>query len=230
MSPRVRRNGRIVFLLIGSFYAGAIAGWLLHASFSPSPSPSPTPASPDSIAATGEADLGTTAPEVREEPAALAKDPAIATDPIAELKRRDLRLPVEGATVAALEGQFDQRRGGGSRGHEAVDILAPRHAPVHAADDGTIAKLFNSAAGGITIYQFDPTETFCYYYAHLERYASGLEEGQRVRRGDVIGYVGTSGNAPPNTPHLHFAVLELTPEKKWSEGRPLDPYAVFSGR
>ena len=113
------------------------------------------------------------------------------------------------------------------RVHEAVDILAPRHTPVQAVDDGTIAKLFPSKAGGNTIYQFDPNGRLCYYYAHLERYADGLHEGQAVSRGQVIGYVGTSGNAPPDTPHLHFAVNQLNADRHWWQGRALDPYEVF---
>ena len=126
-----------------------------------------------------------------------------------------------------MKGGFAERRDAGGRPHEAVDILAPRNTPVHAVDDGTIAKLFVSRAGGITIYQFDPSGRFCYYYAHLDRYAPGLLEGQRVSRGDVIGYVGTSGNAPPNTPHLHFAVFELDADRRWWKGRAIDPYLIF---
>jgi murein DD-endopeptidase MepM/ murein hydrolase activator NlpD len=115
----------------------------------------------------------------------------------------------------------------GTRVHEALDILAPRNTPVKAVDDGTIARLFYSKAGGITVYQFDPSERFCYYYAHLERYADGLREGDRVRKGQVLGYVGTSGNAPRNTPHLHFAVFRLTAAKRWWEGTPIDPYLIL---
>jgi murein DD-endopeptidase MepM/ murein hydrolase activator NlpD len=144
----------------------------------------------------------------------------------AELAERDLTMPVEGISPDQLTRQFDQPRGG-SRRHEAIDILAPRNTPVRAVEDGTIARLFNSKAGGITIYQFDPTEKFCYYYAHLERYAPGLKEGDHVRKGQVIGYVGTSGNAPENTPHLHFAIFRLTAEKRWWEGTPIDPYDVL---
>jgi peptidoglycan LD-endopeptidase LytH len=140
----------------------------------------------------------------------------------------DLRSPIDGADFASWKGEFDQRRDGGSRGHEAVDILSPRNTPVHAVADGTIAKIFESKAGGHTVYQFDADGRLCYYYAHLERYADGLHDGQTVSQGDVIGYVGTSGNAPANTPHLHFAVYQLDAEKRWWKGTPLDPYLVFS--
>ena len=118
-----------------------------------------------------------------------------------------------------------QPRGG--RQHEAIDILAPRNTPVKAVEGGKIARLFFSKAGGITVYQFDPTEQYCYYYAHLERYADGLVEGQELRKGQVIGYVGTPGNAPKDTPHLHFAIFRLTEAKRWWEGTPIDPYDVL---
>jgi len=138
-------------------------------------------------------------------------------------------MPLDGEAVESLKGGFAETRGG-NRPHEAVDMLAPRNTPIHAVESGTIAKLFTSKAGGLTIYQFDPTGHLCYYYAHLERYADGLKDGQAVSQGDVIGYVGTSGNAPPNTPHLHFAVFELNADKRWWQGRPLDPYLVFKDR
>lgn len=136
-------------------------------------------------------------------------------------------MPIDSVDVERLKGSFLERRSSGERAHEAVDILAPRNTPVHAAEDGSIAKLFLSKAGGNTIYQFDPSRRFCYYYAHLERYAHGLHDGQHVARGEVIGYVGTSGNAPPGTPHLHFAVFVLTPEQHWWLGRAVDPYLLF---
>jgi murein DD-endopeptidase MepM/ murein hydrolase activator NlpD len=125
--------------------------------------------------------------------------------------------------VSTLTSTFDEARGGGKRRHEAMDILAPRGTPVLASVNGHIVKLFTSAAGGLTIYQFDEEERFCYYYAHLDAYAANLTEGQKVARGDVIGYVGTTGNAPPQTPHLHFAIFRLGAEKRWWEGDPLDP-------
>lgn len=139
-----------------------------------------------------------------------------------------LRVPIDGADPATWKGAFSEARDG--HAHEAVDILAPRNTPIHAAANGAIAKLFDSKAGGHTIYQFDDTGRLGYYYAHLERYAAGLHQGQRVSRGEVIGYVGTSGNAPPNTPHLHFAVFELDADKHWWEGRAIDPYEVFTAR
>lgn len=157
-----------------------------------------------------------------------ATGPVIGPEPGSpgELADRDLAIPVEGISPEQLTRSFEDLRGS-TRRHEAIDILAPRNTPVKAVEDGSIARLFQSKAGGITIYQFDPTDRFCYYYAHLERYADGLREGDRVRKGQVIGYIGTSGNAPPGTPHLHFAVFRLTGEKRWWEGTPIDPYDVL---
>lgn len=146
---------------------------------------------------------------------------------IEALRRRRLIVPVQGVGRADLVDHFDDTRGTDRR-HQAIDIQAPRGTPVVAADDGRIAKLYlSNRGGGIALYQFDPTETFGYYYAHLERYAEGLSEDDRVRKGDVIGHVGTTGNAPPDTPHLHFAITLLTPEKRWWEGVPLNPYRAL---
>jgi len=136
-----------------------------------------------------------------------------------------LDMPIEGTDAESLKGGFGDARTG--HPHEAVDILAPRHTPVHAVEDGTIAKLFISKAGGNTIYEFDETGRYAYYYAHLQRYETGLKEGDAIKKGQVIGFVGTSGNAPPNTPHLHFAVFELGPEHQWWKGQAIDPYPLF---
>ena len=138
-------------------------------------------------------------------------------------------MPIDGEDIESFKGGFAETRGGG-RLHEAIDMPAPRHTPVHAVENGSIAKLFTSKAGGLTIYQFDPNGHRCYYYAHLERYADGLKDGQAVLQGDIIGYVGTSGNAPPNTPHLHFAVFELNADKHWWQGKAIDPYRAFKDR
>lgn len=152
--------------------------------------------------------------------------PAVTNGEVSELRGRGLAVPVLGIERHDIVSNFDDARGG-DRKHEALDLLAPRGTPVLAAEDGRIVKLFTSARGGLTIYQFEPSERFCYYYAHLDRYADDLKEGQTVRRGQVIGYVGTSGNAPPNTPHLHFAIYRLGAEKKWWDGTPLDPAVVL---
>jgi murein DD-endopeptidase MepM/ murein hydrolase activator NlpD len=114
--------------------------------------------------------------------------------------------------------------------HEALDIIAPRNTKVLAVEDGRIQKRFTSKAGGLTIYEFDPTEIFAYYYAHLDRYADGIREGQTVKRGDVIGYVGSTGNASPDAPHLHFAIFRIGPERHWWKGEAINPYPVLAGR
>ncbi len=137
-------------------------------------------------------------------------------------------MPIAGMNPDLVKGGFYESRG--SRRHEAVDILAPRHTPVHAVADGTIAKLFLSRLGGITLYQFDRSGRICYYYAHLQRYADNLHEGDTVSQGQVIGYVGTTGNAPPNTPHLHFAVFELGDDRRWWTGRAIDPYPLLKDK
>jgi peptidoglycan LD-endopeptidase LytH len=143
-----------------------------------------------------------------------------------ELASRHLTIPVEGIPPEKLVRSFHDARSG-SRVHEALDILAPKGTPVVAVEDGVIAKLFNSKAGGITLYQFDPGKEYAYYYAHLDRYEDGIREGDQLKRGQVIGYVGVTGNAPKDTPHLHFAVFRLTPEKHWWQGTPIDPYDIL---
>jgi murein DD-endopeptidase MepM/ murein hydrolase activator NlpD len=132
-------------------------------------------------------------------------------------------LPIAGLRAKDIQDTYSQLRGG-TRPHEATDILAPRGTPVLAVDSGTIKKLFTSKPGGLTVYQFDLDGVYCYYYAHLDRYSANLKEGMTVNRGDIIGYVGTTGNAPANTPHLHFAIIKLGALKRWWEGTPINPY------
>lgn len=170
--------------------------------------------------------LKETPPAVTAPPTPItAASPAISADPFADLRQRRLTLPVDGIRKEDLRDNFNDRRG--TRRHEAIDVLAPRNTPVLAVEDGKIAKLFYSEAGGITIYQFDPTEKYVYYYAHLERYADDVREGRHVKRGHLIGYVGTTGNAPRDTPHLHFAIFKMGDDKKWWQGIPIDPYTVL---
>jgi peptidoglycan LD-endopeptidase LytH len=139
-----------------------------------------------------------------------------------------ITIPVAGIQRSDLKDTFADPRTGHL--HGALDIMARRGTPVLAAVDGTIRKLFTSAAGGITIYEFDQPEAMNYYYAHLDRYADGLREGMKVRRGDVIGYVGSTGNAPAHAPHLHFAVSVLPPTKEWWKGEAIDPYPILMQR
>jgi murein DD-endopeptidase MepM/ murein hydrolase activator NlpD len=157
----------------------------------------------------------------------LPPPPAIAS---ATPKRDlDLLMPVQGVRPAQLLDTYDDARGQG-RVHDAIDIMAPQGTPVVAVEDGTIQKLFDSAQGGHTIYQFDAFGELAYYYAHLDRYAAGLTEGMAVKRGDLLGYVGYTGNASPTAPHLHFAIFQLGPEKRWWKGTPINPYHYLGGR
>ncbi len=139
-----------------------------------------------------------------------------------------LLIPVQGVTAAQLDDTFSDARAQG-RVHEAIDIMAPRGTPVLAVADGTVEKLFDSVPGGLTIYQFEPSGRYAYYYAHLDRYADGLGEKQAIRRGQVIGYVGSTGNADPFAPHLHFAIFVLGPERQWWKGTAINPYPVLKG-
>lgn len=152
--------------------------------------------------------------------------PRMDAEPLAELRSRRLELPVQGTIRENLRDSFDETRGSTHR-HEAIDIMAPRNTPILAVEGGTIARLFESTAGGTTVYQFDPSIRYVYYYAHLQRYADGVEEGRQVKRGQVLGYVGTSGNASKDVPHLHFAIFRLTDKKQWWDGKPIDPYHVL---
>jgi murein DD-endopeptidase MepM/ murein hydrolase activator NlpD len=149
----------------------------------------------------------------------------IRADAVADLRGKKLILPIYGTNSERLKGSFYEMRG--KSRHEAVDILAPRNTPVLSVEKGKIARLFLSKAGGKTIYQFDPSEKYTYYYAHLENYAQDLHEGDQVRKGQILGYVGTSGNAPANTPHLHFSISILGKDRRWWEGLAIDPYEVF---
>ena len=157
----------------------------------------------------------------------VPESPAMIADDVIELRQRHLLLPLSNLREEDLRDSFDESRG--NHIHEAIDILAPRNTAILAVEDGSIARLWYSVPGGITIYQFDPEQKYEYYYAHLERYADGLKEGDRMKRGQVIGYVGTSGNAPKDTPHLHFTIFKLTDQKHWWEGTAVNPYLVYKG-
>lgn len=143
------------------------------------------------------------------------------------LASRNLLIPVEGVKPNQLRDTFNQARSEG-RQHDAIDIMAPQGLPVLAAADGTVLKLFQSERGGTTLYEIDPSGLYAYYYAHLARYADGVAEGKQVRRGEVIAYVGDTGNAGPGNFHLHFAISKITSPRKWSGGDPINPYPLLA--
>jgi murein DD-endopeptidase MepM/ murein hydrolase activator NlpD len=229
----------VLFLVWAYVPAGAPAP-AAESSAPPAPPPSRSPAplasipggdatpEPGAAPAPG-APAGEAAPQASA-PAAPAAPPGVPRlmggDDVDELRRRHLLMPVQGVRPEQLHDTFGDARTG--HRHEALDIMAPRNSAVLAVEDGSVAKLFVSRQGGNTIYQFDPTSTYAYYYAHLERYADDLREGMPLRRGEVIGYVGTSGNAPPEAPHLHFSILRLNPDKHWWQGAAINPYPVLA--
>jgi murein DD-endopeptidase MepM/ murein hydrolase activator NlpD len=141
-----------------------------------------------------------------------------------------LVIPVAGVKASDLVDTYKQARAGGARVHDAMDIMAPHGTPVLAAAPGKVEKLFYSkGGGGITVYVRSPDSRYIFYYAHLQEYAPGLKEGQVVKQGDRLGTVGSSGNASPSGPHLHFAVHRMDPQDDWHDGSPVNPYPLLVG-
>ncbi|MCC2674172.1 MAG: endopeptidase [Ramlibacter sp.] len=206
------------FLMIALLVLGPSSGDPVRAPEVPMPSemaaaPAPRPAAP--------------APR---KPATKRVPPPLDVDAPANdlLATRRLVVPVDGVQPSQLRDTFHSGRGKG-RKHQAIDIMAPRGTPVLAADDGRVAKISSNQGGGLSAYLVDPSGRLVYYYAHLDGYAPGLREGQPIKRGDLIGYVGSTGNAPESAPHLHFAVLVLARERRWWGGEALNPYAALAG-
>jgi peptidoglycan LD-endopeptidase LytH len=152
--------------------------------------------------------------------------PRAPAEPIAPVLRAPLELPVAGVHPHQLRDSFHAPRGGG-RVHAAIDIHAPRGTPVLAAADGTVIRLHQGNVGGNAIYLLDDDGSTRYYYAHLDGYARGLAEGDRVVRGAVIGYVGDTGNAATGDYHLHFSIAILDDPRRWWEGANVNPYRVL---
>lgn len=163
-------------------------------------------------------------------PAPIAARPApvtLSADEVEFLTRNPLMVPVEGVRPEQIRDTFYEARDG-QRTHLAIDIMAPRGTPVLAASAGRIIRMSQNALGGITVYTLDESGKFVFYYAHLERYSDPATVGLQVRAGDVLGYVGTSGNAPPETPHLHFQAMRVTSANKpWWSGPPVDVRPFF---
>jgi murein DD-endopeptidase MepM/ murein hydrolase activator NlpD len=169
---------------------------------------------------------GGTRPSTAPSPVAGNVEGAMATD-TGYLRSRGLMVPVLGVTLDRLSDTFYDRRGE-ERVHRAIDILAPKGTPVLAADDGTIVRVSSNSLGGLTIYAMDPLRRLVYYYAHLDRYDVIAYKGKVVAKGDVIGYVGTTGNARGGPPHLHFQVMRYRDERRWWDGEPIDPFPYFA--
>lgn len=210
------------------------AGGALHpgvALTGPAPAagvPAVTP--PVVAAAPGPADSALQAPAAGAGPADAATGqmpipPAIAPLGAAPGGPR-LLVPVQGVKVANLVDTYDQARGQGRR-HDAIDIMAPRGTPVLAVADGVVMKLFQSARGGITLYELAPDRRTIYYYAHLDRYAPGIAQGQTLRRGQLLGYVGNTGDAGPGNYHLHFEVSTTADPARYWGGRPQNPFPLM---
>jgi Membrane proteins related to metalloendopeptidases len=193
-------------------------------------SPTSPPDATPSVSATP-TDVGAAKPAVVASPDAPTKqhvsDPALPAPAARTNPSGTVLIPVQGVQATALLDTFTDARSQG-RSHDAIDIMAPAGTPVLAVADGHIEKLFTSERGGLTIYQFDPAGRLAYYYAHLQGYAPGLAEQQQITRGQLLGYVGSTGNASPDAPHLHFAIFELGPEKRWWEGTAINPYPALT--
>lgn len=155
-----------------------------------------------------------------------SSSPAVGPGDLDALKSENLLIPVAGIAAKDLIDSFDDMRGG-TRHHNALDIMAARNTPVLSASDATILKLHNSTAGGLTIYTSDPTSKYVMMYGHLDSFRPGLKEGEKVKRGQIIGFVGSTGNASPLAPHLHFQITRNDNLKEWWKGTPLNPFLVF---
>ncbi len=139
-----------------------------------------------------------------------------------------LEVPIAGVARNALVDSWGDPRDNGLRPHHGIDIMAPQMTPVRAAAPGTIEKLFLSAAGGTTLYLRTAQRDWTLYYAHLAGYAPGVHEGQVVRTGDLLGYVGDTGNAGAGNFHLHFGMMRTTSDQHWYQGEDVDPYPYLA--
>ncbi|MDV2449448.1 peptidoglycan DD-metalloendopeptidase family protein [Xanthomonas hortorum] len=233
---------KLLMMLVVGVLLGAAGYWWLEreapqATVEPALTAAPVATQHDAA----HTELAASAAPAAAPPPAVAAAPATAAAPVntpavatpappagTAVSGAGLLIPVQGVSSSQLQDTFTDARSEG-RVHDAIDILAPTGTAVLAVADGTVEKLFNSERGGLTLYQFDPSGTYCYYYAHLERYADGLAEKQPIKRGQIIGYVGSTGNADPAAPHLHFEIHRLGPEKEWWKGEVVNPYPVLHG-
>jgi murein DD-endopeptidase MepM/ murein hydrolase activator NlpD len=185
----------------------------------PTPAGSPTPKAAARKAATPPP------AESLETPLLMSVSSSASAD-VAYLRSRVMLMPVAGATMDRVEDSFSEPRDGG-RVHRAIDILAPRGTPVLSADDGQVLRMSTSGLGGIAIFAKDANGRMVYYYAHMDRFHSTMAEGRELSKGDTIGFVGTTGNAPKNTPHLHFQVMRMPADGRYWDGDPINPFSLL---
>lgn len=214
---------RLSQLIVLGVLLGLGAGWCLRRDAG-EPVAVARPAAQPAVAAV--AAVAAAPPAAASTPHADAPVPTTVPPSSASDAPTGLLLPVQGIQASQLRDTFTDARSEG-RVHDAIDIMADAGTPVLAVADGTVEKLFDSERGGLTIYQFEPSGRWCYYYAHLQRYADGLAEKQVIKRGEVIGYVGSTGNASADAPHLHFEVHVLGPEKQWWKGESINPFPLL---
>jgi len=154
-------------------------------------------------------------------------EPGVDESDLDALWAHRLMVPVHGFTREGLRDTYTAPRSG-DRNHRAIDLLSPDGTPVIAADDQVIGRMGETPLGGIILYASDLSVQFVYYYAHLQAYRRGLAVGDTVARGEVIGYVGSTGNASPAEPHLHFQVMKRGTGRAWWDGPPINPYLFFA--
>jgi murein DD-endopeptidase MepM/ murein hydrolase activator NlpD len=214
----IRRT--LPFVLLAAAACSQRAPWVAVQSVAPMPGPAAAVAPP-----TAQTDSGRATP-TRPALSMVARAPE-ANDATAVAHLKGLLLPVAGHDSIRLDDSFDALRDGGVRRHNAIDIMAPRGTPVVAASDGRILRLQKNPKGGLTLYATDLEGAFVYYYAHFDRYHPKIYSGKPLMRGDTLGFVGTTGNAPPNLPHLHFQVMRMPPDGKYVNGTPINPYPLL---
>jgi peptidoglycan LD-endopeptidase LytH len=227
--PDPRDVGRIEII---SYVQCALVAGMVLAAVAMTRGPGPrrsTPSAPADSASVADSLTATmsSGSAADEPPTPLPSGTEVVTPADVDLLTREIAMPLDGIDATTLHSNFEERRGGGTRRHEALDIMAPRGTPIHAAASGRVLKLFHSVNGGNMVYAADSSERFVIMYAHLDRYAPGLTDSTRLARGQVIGYVGSTGNASPTAPHLHFAIARSADVEHWSRGKPIDPLPVL---
>jgi murein DD-endopeptidase MepM/ murein hydrolase activator NlpD len=222
-SARARPARVIVRHALGAISLGVLAAACVRAAPTPVLESPPADSTTGASAArplppSGDTARGKTR-EVAESASSGPLSPADSAE--AALAGRRLLVPVAGIDAARILDSFFAPRG--ARSHNALDIMAPRGTPVVSADDGMVLRVSENRAGGLTVYTTDPERRLVYYYAHMDRYADGIAAGRPIARGDTLGFVGTTGNAPRDIPHLHFQMMLMHPEGRYWAGTPVNP-------